>query len=297
MMRGQAKGRKRKGDQDDVTMRQPAWRQAPAQPRKRAKRVTFTLQRDPKKKGLQSRVPVPAVVMPSREVVANWLRAALLLLVAAGVALGLLYLLRWPVLAVSPASTQIGGAQRIAKEIIYEQSKVDGRNILVIETREVMSRVRHIPGIAGAAVHLRLPNQVIIDVVEHAPLVAWQGITTTLWLAADGSQVPQAGVVPPLRLIDVSEGLLDKDATLRSMVLENLAALHALRPELSEFYYGQAQGLYYRATQGWDVWLGETGPLDAKLALVDAAARDLMQQGRQVEVIDVRRNDREAMWR
>lgn len=296
-MRGQAKGGKRKGDQDDVTLRQPAWRQAPSQPRKRAKRATFTLQRDRNKKGLQSRVPVPAIVMPAREVVTNWLRAVLLLLVAAGVAFGLLYLLRWPVLAVSPASTQIGGAQRIAKEIIYEQSKVDGRNILVIQAREVISRVRHIPGISDAAVHLRLPNQVIIDVVEHAPLVAWQGMTTTLWLAADGSQVPQAGALPPLRLIDESEGILEKDTTLRSLVLKNLASLHALRPELSEFSYGRAQGLYYRAAQGWDVWLGETGPLDAKLALADAAGRDLMQQGRSVEVIDVRRNDREVMWR
>lgn len=296
-MRGQAKGRKRKGDEDEVTMRQPAWRQAPLQPRKRAKRATFTLQLNRNKRGPQSRTPAPTIVMPSREMVANWLRAALLLLVAAGVAFGLLYLLRWPVLAVSPASTQIGGAQRISKGIIYEQSKVDGRNILVIEASQVMSRVQHIPGIAHAAVHLRLPNQVIIDVVEHAPLVAWQGVTTTVWLAADGSQVPQAGAVPPLRLIDVSEGVLSNDATLRSLVLENLASLHALRPELSEFYYGRAQGLYYRAAQGWDVWLGETGPLDAKLALAEAAGRELMQQGRQVEMIDVRRNDREAMWR
>lgn len=295
-MRGQAKGRKRKDDTDDVMMRQPAWRQAPAQPRKKAKRATFALQRDRNKKGLQSRVPVPTIVMPSREVVANWLRAALLLLVAAGVAFGLLYLLRWPMLAVSPASTQIGGAQRISKQTIYEQSKVDGRNILVIEASQVLSRVKHIPGVADVSVHLRLPNQVIIDVVEHAPLVAWQGVTTTIWLAADGSQVPQTGVVPPLRLIDVSEGVLSNDATLRSLVLENLASLHALRPELSEFHYGRAQGLYYRAAQGWDVWLGETGPLETKLALVEAAGRELMQQGRQVEVIDVRRNDREAMW-
>jgi len=296
-MRGQAKGRKREGDQDEVTMRQPAWRQAPSRPRRRAKRVTFTLQQGRNKKGLQSRVSVPAIVLPSREVVTNWLRATLLLLVAAGVAFGLLYLLRWPVLAISPASTQIGGAQRIAKQLIYEQSKVDGRNILVIEASEVMSRVKHIPGIADAAVHLRLPNQVIIDVVEHAPLVAWQGITTTVWLAADGSQVPQAGAAPPLRLVDESEGLLGKDATLRSLVLDNLAAVHALRPELSEFYYGRAQGLYFRNAQGWDVWLGETGPLDTKLALADAAARSLMQQGRQIRVIDVRRSDREVMWR
>ena len=296
-MARQTKGRKRKGDQDDdVTLRQPAWRQAPSQPRRRANRVAFTMQRDRNKGRLRGRVPTPTLILPPRETLLNWVRAVLLLLVAAGVAFGLFYLLQWPVLAVSPASTQIGGAQRISPEIIYEHSKVDGRNILLIKIGDVVAQVKSLPGIARADVHLRLPNQVIIDVVEHAPLVAWQGVTTTVWLAADGSQVPQAGGVPPLRLVDVSEGRLNSDARLRALVLENLASLHVLRPELSEFYYGRAQGLYYRTAQGWDVWLGETGPLDSKLALVDAAGQDLMQRGRQVKVIDVRHSDHEVMW-
>ncbi len=295
-MARQTKGSKRKGVQDDVPMRQPAWRQAPTQPRKRAKRAVFTLQRTRDKQGLRGRLPTPTLIMPPREALLNWMRTALLLLAAAGVAFGLLYLLKWPLLAVSPASTQIGGAHRIAPAIIYEHSKVAGRNILVLEASDVVSQVKSLPGIASAGVHLRLPNQVIIDVVEHAPLVAWQGVTTTVWLAADGSQVPQAGGVPPLRLVDVSEGRLEGDAPLKSLVLENLAALHVLRPDLSEFYYGRAQGLYYRATQGWDVWLGETGPLDSKLTLVDAAGQDLMRQGRQAKVIDVRHSDHEVMW-
>lgn len=296
-MARQTRGRKRKGDQDDdVTLRQPAWRQAPSQPRRRAKRVAFAVQRDGNKGRVRGRVPTPTLILPPRETLLNWMRAVLLLLVATGVAFGLLYLLQWPVLAVSPPSTQIGGAQRISPEIIYEHSQVNGRNILLIKTGDVVAQVESLPGIARAAVHLRLPNQVIIDVVEHAPLVAWQGVTTTVWLAGDGSEVPQAGGAPPLRLVDVSEGRLNSDAGLRALVLENLASLHALRPGLSEVYYGQAQGLYYRAAQGWDVWLGETGPLDRKLALVDAAGQDLIQRGRQVKVIDARHSDREVMW-
>ena len=205
--------------------------------------------------------------------------AAVLLLVAAGVAVGLLYLLQWPLLSVSPATTQIGGAQRISPAEIYERSMIDGRNILVLSASSIVSQVKSLPGIAGVDVHLRLPNQVIIDVVEHPPLVAWQGTTTIEWLAADGSIVPQAGGVPPLSLVDASEGRLDGDAELRTLVLENLATLYTLRPELSEFYYGTSQGLYYRTARGWDVWLGETGPLSAKLALVDAAEADIVEQG------------------
>ena len=261
---------------------------------KRIKRNTFAVQRTQGKHSDRGRTPT--LVMPTREALLNWSRVALLLLVAAGVAIALIYLLRWPLLAVSPASTQIGGAQRTKPEEIYEWSQVDGRNIMVLETSDVVSKVKSLPGVASADVHLRLPNQVIIDVVEHAPLVAWQGMTTTVWLAANGSEVPQAGAVPPLRLTDVSEGRLENDAPLRALLLENLASVHALRPELSEFYYGRSQGLFYRAAEGWDVWLGESGPIGSKLATVDAAGQALMQQSTPAKVIDVRHADREVMW-
>lgn len=284
----------RKGDQDDSSVRQPAWRRAPSRPRNQIKRNSFAVQRAPVKK--KQRAVAPALVMPSRAMLLSLLRGSVLLLVTAGVAVGLLSLLWWPLLAVSPATTEIGGEQRISPAEIYERSSVDGRNILILNAHDVVSQVTSLPGIASADVHMRLPNRVIIDVVEHAPLVAWQGVTATVWLAADGSTLPQVGGVPPVRLVDVSEGRLDSDAPLRSLVLENLKSLHALRPELSEFYYGRSQGLYYRTAQGWDVWLGETGPLSTKLALVDAAGQDIVQQGARAVVIDVRHSDRKALW-
>jgi cell division septal protein FtsQ len=295
-MAGQGKGKTQKGEADDVQPRQPAWRQPPAKPRKRAKRQTFAATQ--RSGGGSARQPAPtkALALPGRETVFGWLRVAALLAAVAGVAAGLVYLLRWPLLTVGPYSTLIGGAQRIDTASLYQQSEIDGRSILVLRAEDIEARLRRAPGVATADVHLRLPNQVIIDVVEHSPLVAWQGITNTVWLSADGSAVPQAGALPPLQLVDRSSGRLANNPALKALILENLVALREANPEISELYYGDTQGLHYRSAQGWDVWLGESGSMGEKMMLASATARDVERSGARPQVIDVRHSDRKAMW-
>ena len=60
---------------------------------------------------------------------------------------------------------------------------------------------------------------------EQLPLVAWQGITTTVWLSADGSEVPQAGAPPSLHLTDLSG----------TPASESRPTWDAILPQLAEF--------------------------------------------------------------
>jgi hypothetical protein len=297
MVKQTRQGKASKASQDENLSRKPAWReQAPAKPRKRVKRKPMAVSGSSGRaegRAATGRIPL---AMPSRETWLLTLRVAALLLTAIAVTIGLLYLLRWPQLSVSRGSTQIGGNLRLTPEEIYVASQIDGKNVLVLRADDIADEVKKAPGIAAAEVHVRLPNQVIIDVHEHAPLVAWQSITSTVWLAADGAEIPQAGGAPPLTFTDQSEGRLDKDAALRKLMLENLGAVHTARPELSEFYYADEPGLYYQAPEGWQVWLGESGPLEQKLALAEAAGQDIAKQGARPKVIDVRQSERKAMW-
>ena len=296
MIKQQRQGKASKPAQDDVLSRKPAWReQAPPKPRKRVKRKQMAVQNAPGRAEGRDRGRIK-VAMPSRDTWLLVLRVSVLLLTAIAVTVGLLYLLRWPQLAVGRGSTQIGGNQRITPEEIYQASGVDGKNVLVLRASDIGTQVRTMPGVAKADVHIRLPNEVIIDIREHAPLVAWQSITSTVWLAADGSEVPQAGATPPLTFTDESKGRLDNNLELRKLVLENLVAVHVARPALSEFYYADEPGLYYRAPEGWNVWLGENGPMEDKLALAEAAGQDIAKQGGRPKVIDVRQSERKAMW-
>jgi hypothetical protein len=297
MARQQRQGKATKDEQDDVLPRQPAWRErAPAQPRKRVRRKQTTAPGMPGRAGGKSKAERRRFALPSRE---TWLlvgRLSVLIMTAIAVTTGLIYLLHMPELTVRRESTQIGGNQRTAAEEIYTRSGIDGRSVLLLRSDDVVKQVASVPGVAKAAVHVRLPNQVIIDVSEHAPLVAWQAITNTVWLTSDGAQVPQAGAAPPVRFSDQSKGRLDKDAALRKLVLENLGAVHAARPDLADFFYADEPGLYYVTPEGWQVWLGESGPIDDKLALADAAGQDIARQGARPKVIDVRQSERRAMW-
>ncbi len=219
-----------------------------------------------------------------------------LILFTAGLAVGLVFLVRAPQLAVSATSTQIGGTQRITMERIYQVSGLEGRSIFLVRPGEVAARIEKEPGIAGADVHVRLPNQVLIDVREHVPVVAWQGITTTVWLTADGIETPQTGAPPPLQLNDRTGRTLDESQKHWSRVLPDVLALHQALPQATELYYGQLEGLYFRTPEGWTVWLGDDGQVAAKIALLESAGAEIAVRGATPKVIDLRFSDNKALW-
>lgn len=275
------------------------WRTPPAQPRKNVRK--YTASAPARSAGAESkgaRRPERAgVTLPSRQTVLRWLRFTALGLVVAALAFGMVQLLHRPELAVQRNSAQIGGAERIPPLRIYESAGVEGRNIFLVRSADVEARVVALPGIAGATVHLRLPNQVIIDVIEHAPLVAWQGITTTVWLAEDGAEVPQAGDRPPLTLVDESEASLEASQRLWPITLKSLTELHAVRPDIRELFYGRIEGLYYRTPEGTAIWLGDSGSIASKISLVTEAQREIAGREKRPEVIDVRLSGRRALYR
>lgn len=279
---------------------QPAelrWQQPPPKPRKQMRRVQTTVAHT----SMPGPLARPASVnkRPRLRLGGSWLvymRVGLILLVVTGCIIGFWELLRLPQLTVTASTTQVGGSQRISVEEIFAASQVDNRNILLVRPTDVSQHVAALPGIASVDVHVRLPNQLLIDVHEYLPLVAWHGITTTLWLSADGAEVPQAGAPPPLTLSDLSETPLGEIPPTWRAILPQLAAIRQVRPDLVELSYGVSEGIYFRSLKGWTVWLGNE-EIVAKLALLDAAEGEISARGERPSVIDMRYNARQAFWR
>jgi hypothetical protein len=275
---------------------QPAWRQPPPRSRKQMRRNQATAPR-PAPRPIASAVNrEPAARLRFADGVRAYLRPALIILVILGCAVGVIQLLRLPQLTVTRTSIQIGGSQRISTQEIYETSGLEGHSVLLVRPTDVEARIAGIPGISGADVHVRLPNQVLVDVTEYTPVVAWEGITTTLWLSADGAEVPQTGELPPLRLNDKTGKPLEEGRQIMHYLLPNLVELHDARPDLSELFYGKLEGLYFRSPSGWTVWLGDDGPMAAKLAMLEATERKIAAQGVRPTVIDLRSSDSQAYW-
>jgi cell division septal protein FtsQ len=277
-----------------------SWQQSPAKPRKQMRRVQSTVGQStvsqPATPGAQPR-RAPARQRP--RLGGSWqtyVRITLALLIVLGGIVGFWELLRLPQLTVTPNTTKIGGSQRISNQEIFVASQVDGHSIFLFRPADVAQRVKAVPGIASADVHVRLPNQVLIDVREHQPLVAWQAITTTLWLSADGAEVPQAGTPPALNLTDLSGTPVSESRPTWQAILPQLIAFRQALPDQMELSYGKFEGLYFRTPEGWTVWMGNDG-IVAKLALLEAARREITARGEQPSVIDLRYSTRQAFWR
>lgn len=279
---------------------QPAglrWQQPPPKPRKQMRRVQTTAAHAAASQA--PRTPrAPATPLRVR-LGASWqiyVRIGSIVLIVAGCIVGFWGLLRLPQLTVTANTTLIGGSQRISTQEIFKACQVENRNILLVRPAAVKERVAALPGIAHADVHVRLPNQVLIDVREHLPLVTWHGITTTLWLSADGAEVPQAGEAPPLTLNDLSGIPLADITPTWQAVLPQLEAIRQVRPDLAELSYGKLEGLYLRSPKGWTVWLGDEEIL-AKLAMLDAVENEIAARGERPTVLDMRYSARQAFWR
>jgi hypothetical protein len=215
----------------------------------------------------------------------NW-RLLRLLGLAIACAAALLALLTAPVFQASAA--QVRGNQRVPAEVIRAAAGVEQRNVFAIQPQRAASRIEALPGVAAAEVHVRLPDQVLVDVREHTPFVAWQAVTTTIWLAEDATALPAVGDPPALSLVDEAGAAGDPGGRLRPQVLADLKALRAARPDLTRLYYGAAEGLYFRSPENWTVYLGSQGDIAAKLALLQAVRREVAPKLGNLEIVDLR---------
>jgi len=201
---------------------------------------------------------------------------------------GLIFLLTDARFSIARAETEIWGAHRVTADAIYAASQVEGANIFRLDPGRVAVRIRRMPGIADTAVHVRLPNQVVIEVAELTPLVAWQSITLTTWLADNGAIVPISGDPPPLRLTDATGAANDGHGRLRPQILANLKALQTAELETNDLYYGVQEGLYFRSLEGWTVYLGNAGQITHKLAALQELRRNSVAQPMRSRIVDLR---------
>ncbi len=236
---------------------------------------------------------------------ARWGRAGWIALLLGLLVIGSVVALSSNAFTVSAAQITVAGNQRVATDEILRVSRVEGANVLLLQSQAVAARVRGIEGIATAVVHRRLapPAQVVIEVKEEVPLVAWHVITETQWLSASGANVPMTGDPPPLTLTDATGAARNPVVAassgqdgpvapggdgMRAKILEDLKALQEARPDLTNLYYGPSEGLYFRVPEGYTVYLGDDGPVASKLALLAATQAEFASQSRHLETIDLR---------
>jgi len=190
--------------------------------------------------------------------------------------------------AVTRELTTIRGLQRVAEDDVRRASQLEGINIFRVQPGQVAKNVKQVPGVAEASVHVWLPAQIVIDVREYEPLVAWHSITTTVWLAETGAVVPMNSDPPPLKLVDSTGAAAEANGRLRPHVLANLKTLQAAGLEVTNLFYGVKEGIYFRSPEGWTVYLGNEGQMPAKLAALQEFRKSNIARNVRATTVDLR---------
>jgi len=214
----------------------------------------------------------------------RWL--ALVVLALAAVAFNQLLLL--PEFTVTAANVRVRGSHRASVDQIYAASGLEGTNVFRVQGDGAAERVTEVPGVESVQVHVRLPADVVIDVVELAPIAIVQTITETLWIGSDGVGIGQVGEPPTLTLFDDSGSVRDASGAVLPEIVEGLETIRANRPDLTDIRYGTLEGLYFSAPEGYTVYLGQGGAIAQKLALLEATQQQVAEWGYYPDVIDLR---------
>ena len=264
---------------------QPAWRQPLPQTRAELIRKQMTV---PQQKAAHGNPLTPVLSRTLQVGESMKLRHWISLLVLAAAATGMSQLLTFQQFTITAANVQVRGLTRASAEEIYAASELEGTNVFRVRATDAAGRVAEVPGVDSTEVHLRLPAQVIIDVVELVPLAIVQTAAETVWIGSDGTGIQQVGEPPNLTLIEVDGTVRNADGTVLPEIVQGLGAIHASRPDLTDIYYGTLEGLYFRASEGYTVYLGEGGAMTRKLALLEATQQQVVEGSLHPQEIDLR---------
>ena len=280
---GRARSKSKRGTEP---LSEPGWRTPRPVTREAARKNEIAIGVVQSDRPLSARAPrrlLPVVHL-------MWRHVAFALVLGMTVA-GVGVLLTDPLFVVTDANTEVRGTRRLTRDQIVLVAGIVDESVFKLRPAPVTARIMKLDGVAAAAVHVWLPAQVVIDVEEYRPLVQWQLPEGTKWIAEDGATISTSGDAPPLTLVDQDGGARDDGGSLRGKVLSNLIALHRARPGLADVYYGGTEGLYFRASQGWTVYLGEEGEMSSKMSVLDGVERKLTENNLHPTLIDLRDPD------
>ena len=247
----------------------------------------------------RARLPLGSV----RQLVLSTRWISLLLLAAVSGALVMIGLDEQFFLTVIP----VDGAVSIPAAEIVEASQLAGAHIFAVEPEAAAQRVAEVPGVINAAVSLKWPNQVLVEVQEDSPLMVWQEGEQQYWVTGNGRLIPVRATVPGLLLVEsempVAPTTQQPDsaaeipltpaaptaniAFIPQAVMDGAVQLRQLRPNIEKLYYRGDSGLSYQDGRGWRVYFGTGTDMNQKLVIYETIVAELLARGLTPQYISV----------
>lgn len=196
----------------------------------------------------------------------------------------------------------VEGTSTIPAAEIVAASGLGGAHVFGVDPARAAAAVNEVPGVVSAAVELRWPSQVSIQVEEEAPVLAWQVGEERYWVTEDGRMLPARADAPGLLQIEVEESPVAADMQgaaaeavadeveegeetegqdtavpfIPERVLAGALQLQELRPNIDKLFYRPSSGLSYQDGRGWRVYFGAGTDMAQKLVVYETIVEELL---------------------
>jgi cell division protein FtsQ len=222
----------------------------------------------------------------------------------------------------------IQGLQRITEEDVLSKMDLIGQRIYAIDKDEIKTSLqRAYPELWDIAIHLVMPNQVSIRLVERQPMIAWDMGDIQLWIDAEGYLIPARGenqdmltikadALPTYQLAGETarkqQGLenemilnivRDKPVIkggyqeslffafpkqITSDLLTAILQLNAWMPDEKELLYESVRGVGWKDARGWNVFIGsKLESINDKMLMYETIIRQLDDEGIKPAMVSV----------
>jgi cell division septal protein FtsQ len=183
----------------------------------------------------------------------------------------------------------VRGNALVSAEEVLQQTAMQGYSVFFVNPAHAEGRIRALPDVREAEVHIILPNRMVIDLQEREALLVWQTGEDRYGVDEDGLIVSlQSDAGPDITIVDLDSEPLQLGGQVDREAVNAVETFRALFSGVSGFEYSREYGLSYRNEYGWRVYLGNGEGAELKVAILDALVQRLASQALTVESIDVR---------
>lgn len=229
-------------------------------------------------------VPGAELRLPSiPQIRLGWrLLSALLSMALAGM---IYYAMTTPMFEVE--TVQVNGLQRLTESDINTVAMLSGEYIFMIHPGEIKAELeKAFPELSSVRVQIGLPAEVIVDVDERQPVLAWFDEGQEKWVDAEGFIFPPRG--DPGLLVAVEGKLpvpIPDEEGLSELIIppdlvEAVIRMGSRAPQDSRVVFDPSHGLGWYDWRGWDIYFGwDIEDFDMKLHVYEVLVSRLEQEG------------------
>jgi cell division septal protein FtsQ len=186
---------------------------------------------------------------------------------------------------------EISGIQYLSPSRVRTIAGVNAQSIFKVDPDDIEMLLESLPEVEEANVEVHWPNQVVIEIEERQPVMAWNDAGQTWILSADGLAFYLRGALPGLVHVQSLTSVLGIGEPLEPVIekekIKSAYDLSLLLGNDGPILYDERHGFGFRDERGWMAYFGSSGDMTAKFEIYEILAEKLAHSGYPATLVSV----------